>query len=169
MSFRWAARLPTERPRRWGDPTERVLMSERQIFISLPVASVARSRAFFTALGFAFNDAFADEQTACMIVNDSACFMLAEPGKFAELAPRDVLTGDAGSAHLLAFSCESRDAVDAAIDAVVASGGRPVGEDEDYGFMYGRGFYDLDGHGWSAMWMDPAAASGEVTPEQAQA
>ncbi len=144
-------------------------MSERQIFISLPVGSVAKSRAFFTALGFVFNDQFADEQTACMIVNDGAYFMLAEPEKFAGLAPRDVLAGDAGSAHLLAFSCESREAVDGVIDAVVAGGGQPVGEDEDLGFMYGRGFYDLDGHGWSAMWMDPAMASGEVAPEQAEA
>jgi predicted lactoylglutathione lyase len=24
--------------------------------------------------------------------------------------------------------------------------------------MYSRSFYDLDGHGWQVMWMDPAAA-----------
>lgn len=144
-------------------------MSERSIFISLPVASVARSRAFFTALGFAFNDAFADEETACMIVNEGAYVMLAETAKFAGLAPREVVAGDAGSAHLFAFSCDSREAVDAVIEAVVASGGEPVGEDEDFDFMYGRGFYDLDGHGWSAMWMNPDAAAGEVAPETAQA
>ena len=28
---------------------------------------------------------------------------------------------------------------------------------EDYGFMYSRSFFDLDGHGWQVMWMDPAA------------
>ncbi|MEH3055280.1 MAG: VOC family protein [Patulibacter minatonensis] len=144
-------------------------MPERQIFISLPVASVAASRAFFEALGFAFDDRFADETTACMVVNEGAFFMLAEPSKFAALAPREVLAGDAGSAHLFAFSCESREAVDAAIDAVVAGGGQPVGEDEDYGFMYGRGFYDLDGHGWSAMWMDPSAAAGQPEGDAVQA
>jgi len=26
--------------------------------------------------------------------------------------------------------------------------------------MYSRSFYDLDGHGWQVMWMDPAAAAG---------
>jgi hypothetical protein len=25
--------------------------------------------------------------------------------------------------------------------------------------MYSRSFYDLDGHGWQVMWMDPAAAN----------
>jgi uncharacterized membrane protein len=29
---------------------------------------------------------------------------------------------------------------------------------EDHGFMYSRSFFDLDGHGWQVMWMDPAAA-----------
>ncbi len=29
--------------------------------------------------------------------------------------------------------------------------------------MYTRSFFDLDGHGWQVMWMDPAAA--EQGPE----
>jgi hypothetical protein len=29
--------------------------------------------------------------------------------------------------------------------------------------MYSRSFFDLDGHGWQVMWMDPAAA--EQGPE----
>jgi predicted lactoylglutathione lyase len=38
-----------------------------------------------------------------------------------------------------------------------------VDDAEDHGFMYSRSFYDLDGHGWQVMWMDPAAA--EQGPE----
>lgn len=30
-------------------------------------------------------------------------------------------------------------------------------EPQDYGFMYGWSFYDLDGHHWELMWMDPQA------------
>jgi len=26
--------------------------------------------------------------------------------------------------------------------------------------MYSRSFFDLDGHGWQIMWMDPAAVQG---------
>ena len=26
--------------------------------------------------------------------------------------------------------------------------------------MYSRSFFDLDGHGWQVMWMDPAAVQG---------
>jgi len=29
------------------------------------------------------------------------------------------------------------------------------GDRQDHGFMYSRSFYDLDGHGWQVMWMDP--------------
>jgi uncharacterized protein len=29
--------------------------------------------------------------------------------------------------------------------------------------MYSRSFFDLDGHGWQVMWMDPAAMSAEQT------
>jgi predicted lactoylglutathione lyase len=28
----------------------------------------------------------------------------------------------------------------------------------DHGFMYGWSFYDLDGHHWEVLWMDPNAA-----------
>lgn len=147
-------------------------MSDRLIFITLPVADVAASRAFFSALGFAFNDQFADEQTACMVVSDKAFVMLGEKEKFTSLLPKDVMTlGDprTSTTHLQTYSVDSREAVDAALEAAVAAGGTPVGEDDDYGFMYSRAFLDLDGHGWSAMWMDPAVASGEKTPEEVSA
>ncbi len=29
-------------------------------------------------------------------------------------------------------------------------------EPQDYGFMYGRSFNDLDGHIWEIIWMDPS-------------
>jgi predicted lactoylglutathione lyase len=40
----------------------------------------------------------------------------------------------------------------------LAAGGTEVDGPEDHGFMYSRSFYDLHGHGWQVMWMDPAAA-----------
>ena len=47
--------------------------------------------------------------------------------------------------------------------AALAAGGSEADGAEDYGFMYSRSFFDLDGHGWQVMWMDPAAA--EQGPE----
>jgi hypothetical protein len=53
--------------------------------------------------------------------------------------------------------------VDAVRAAALAAGGTEADDAEDYGFMYSRSFYDLDGHGWQVMWMDPAAV--EQGPE----
>ncbi len=62
--------------------------------------------------------------------------------------------------HTLALSCfgvSSRDDVDAVGAAALAAGGAEADGAEDLGFMYSRSFFDLDGHGWQVMWMDPAA------------
>ncbi|WP_420795024.1 VOC family protein [Gordonia neofelifaecis] len=48
------------------------------------------------------------------------------------------------------------------VDKAVAAGAT-FGDTEDHGFMFGSSFYDLDGHGWEIMWMDPAAV--EAGPE----
>ena len=57
----------------------------------------------------------------------------------------------------------SRDEVDTVGAAALAAGGTEADDAEDHGFMYSRSFFDLDGHGWQVMWMDPAAA--EQGPE----
>jgi uncharacterized protein len=51
----------------------------------------------------------------------------------------------------------TRDEVDAVSAAALAAGGTEADGAEDHGFMYSRSFFDLDGHGWQIMWMDPAA------------
>jgi predicted lactoylglutathione lyase len=51
----------------------------------------------------------------------------------------------------------SRDEVDAVGAAALAAGGTEADGAEDFGFVYSRSFFDLDGHGWQVVWMDPAA------------
>ncbi len=48
-------------------------------------------------------------------------------------------------------------AVDAFADAALEAGAAPAADPMDYGFMYGRSFYDLDGHHWEVMWMSTEA------------
>jgi predicted lactoylglutathione lyase len=103
---------------------------------------------------------FTDETAACMLVGEHAFVMLLTREKFAKLPIADPTT------HTLAlycFSVSSRDEVDAVSAAALAAGGSEADAAEDYGFMYSRSFFDLDGHGWQVMWMDPAAA--EQGPE----
>jgi predicted lactoylglutathione lyase len=60
-------------------------------------------------------------------------------------------------------SAASRDGVDQLADAAIAAGGKPAKDAMDHGVMYGRSFFDLDGHHWEVMWMsdEAVAAAGE--------
>lgn len=130
----------------------------RMIFINVPVADVAASRAFYAALGFSFEERFSDERTASLVVEENITVMLLERSRFAEFSVRPVADTHVSVAHLLAISCDSREAVDALADTALASGGGEWREPQDHGFMYGRSFVDPDGHVWEPMWMDPSAA-----------
>jgi predicted lactoylglutathione lyase len=44
--------------------------------------------------------------------------------------------------------------VDALVDRALELGGSVAMDPKDEGFMYGRSFYDLDGHAWEVIWMD---------------
>jgi len=39
----------------------------------------------------------------------------------------------------------------------IDEGGSHAKDPMDQGFMYGWSFYDLDGHHWEVLWMDPSA------------
>ncbi len=52
------------------------------------------------------------------------------------------------------LSAASRKAVDVMVDKAVAAGGSEPQPARDYGFMYQRGFQDLDGHLWEIAHMD---------------
>ena len=58
----------------------------RMLFVNMPVADVARSKAFFAKLGFSYNPMFTDETAACMLVGEQAFVMLLSHEKFAEFA-----------------------------------------------------------------------------------
>ncbi len=135
----------------------------RNLFVSIPVQDIERSKAFFAALGFTDNPAFGDENSACMLIGEQAFVMLLGRAKFAEFSKLPVGDPTAHALALYSFSVSSRDEVDAVGAAALAAGGREADGAEDYGFMYSRSFFDLDGHGWQVMWMDPAAV--EQGPE----
>ncbi len=131
--------------------------SDRLVFLNLPVADAAASRAFFERLGFTFDDRFCDATTACLVLSDLAYVMLLEQSRFADFAARPVGDPSATTSALVCVSAADRDGVDALADAALAAGGRPAKDALDHGIMYGRSFYDLDGHHWEVMWMDPQA------------
>lgn len=130
----------------------------RLVFLNLPVADVKASKAFFTKLGFTFNEKFEDDTTTCMVINEGASYaMLMEHEKFASFAVKPFADPQTTTQSLISVSAEDRAGVDTFADAALAAGGREAKPAQDYGFMYGRSFFDLDGHHWEVMWMDQAA------------
>lgn len=133
---------------------------DRVVFINLPVQDLKKSMDFFAALGFTFNRQFTDDKAACMVLSDKGFVMLLDRAFFKTFTSRDIC--DSRSTEtLVAFSCASRADVDALTDKALAAGATVAAPNQDHGFMYSRAFYDIDGHHWEPVWMDPAALSGE--------
>jgi predicted lactoylglutathione lyase len=135
----------------------------RTLFVSIPVADVARSKAFFAELGFTYHPMFTDDTAACMLVGEDAFVMLLGRDRFAELSKLPIADPTTHTLALYCFSVSSRDEVDAVSATALAAGGSEAHAAEDHGFMYSRSFFDLDGHGWQVMWLDPTAGQGPET------
>ena len=134
--------------------------TRHKLFVNIPVSDVQRAIRFFEALGFAFNPQFTDATATCMLVGEDAYFMLLDRARFAGFSKRPAGDPQLQTAAMFALSVDSRAAVDALTDRALAAGGAPAAEPQDHGFMYGRSFYDLDGHHWELFWMDPSAMRG---------
>ena len=137
--------------------------SARKIFVNLAVKDLARTKGFFSALGFTFNPKFTDDNAACMILSDDGYVMLLSEPFFKGFTKREICDTSRHTEALLALSCDSKADVDALMKKVIEAGGREAMPAQDHGFMYSNAFYDLDGHHWEIFWMDPKAA--EAGPE----
>jgi len=133
--------------------------NSRKIFVNLAVRDLKRSMDFFTKLGFTFNPKFTDEKAACMIVSDEAFVMLLAEPFFKTFTKREICDTSSHTEGLFALSSPSRAEVDELVHKAIAAGGKHAMDPMDHGFMYGWSFYDLDGHNWEVIWMDPAAVS----------
>jgi predicted lactoylglutathione lyase len=131
--------------------------SQRMIFPNLAVEDLDRSVAFFTELGFTFDERFTDETATAMVVNDQAVVMLLVNDRFAEFTKKEVVDPKRQTEAIIALSAESREDVDRFADKALAAGGSPANEPMELDFMYGRSFQDPDGHQWEIFWMDPSA------------
>lgn len=131
--------------------------ASRKMFVNLAVRDLEKSKNFFSTLGFTFNPKFTDQNAACMIVGADAFVMLLGVPFFKTFTRRELCDTAKQTEGLFAVSCESRDEVDALVKKAFTAGATHAMEPTDHGFMYGRSFYDLDGHHWEVFWMDPKA------------
>ena len=130
----------------------------RQIFVNLPVKNLELSMAFFTKLGFAFNPQFTNDEAACLIVGDDSFVMLLIEDKFKTFTHKPISDATQSTEVLVCLSSNSREDVDETVRKAIDAGGSTYNEPQDYGFMYGHGFQDLDGHIWELIHMEPGAS-----------
>jgi predicted lactoylglutathione lyase len=129
----------------------------RKLFVNIAVRDLARSIEFFSSLGFTFNKQFTDDKAACMVISDEAFFMLLSEPFFRTFTSREPADTSRVTEGLFALSCNSRAEVDEMVRRAIDAGGTHAKDPIDHGFMYGWSFYDLDGHHWEVLWMDPNA------------
>lgn len=129
----------------------------RMIFVNLPVRDLERSKAFFTALGFAINPQFSDENSASVVVEENIFFQLHTHPRFKDFVTGEISDAFEATEVINALSASSRTEVDELLAKALAAGGKPWKPAADHGFMYIVSFQDPDGHVWEVAWMDPAA------------
>lgn len=131
-----------------------------QMFVNLPVTDLDRAKAFYEALGFSINPQFTDHNAACVVVEDGHnYFMILTREYFQTFTALPIGDPAKNPSVSTAIFLDSREAVDATVEAGLAAGGSQPQEASDYGFMYQRGLTDPDGNVLDFGWMDPVAAA----------
>ncbi|MGB9989870.1 VOC family protein [Massilia sp. SM-13] len=131
---------------------------KNQIILNLPVKDLAKSKAFFSAIGFTFNARFSSENAAFMnIVDGTIQAMLTTEPFFKSLIDKPLANAREANELVICLNCDTREELDSLIAKAAAAGARIPHPPEDHGFMYDQGFEDIDGHLWNLVWTAPEA------------
>ena len=96
----------------------------KMIFVSLPVRDVARSTAFYEAIGLAGNAKFSDHTTSCLVFSDTIQIMLMTSDKYRHFTSKTIADPKTMSLALLCLFVDSREEVDEMIGKAKAAGGK---------------------------------------------
>ncbi len=78
------------------------------------------------------------------------------------IANKDLCDANNSTETLVALTAESREKVDEMMDKSLAAGGTEFRKANDYGWLYGRAFQDINGHIWEIAYMDESAMPEEM-------
>jgi len=129
----------------------------KEIWINLPVKDVAKSRTFFTSIGFPLNPHYNNgDESACITVGTkNVVVMLFKEDAFKSFIQHEIANAAKGTEVLFSFDAENEAEVDEMAKKVVAAGGMLYSKPATVqGWMYGCAFIDLDGHRWNVLHMD---------------
>jgi catechol 2,3-dioxygenase-like lactoylglutathione lyase family enzyme len=127
------------------------MMEPRISLITLGVADVARSRAFYERLGFKASSASQENAVAFFQANGLALAVFGRAALAEDAGVEDRPTGF--GAMSLAYNARSKDEVDRVFAYAVAAGAKPVKTPHDvFWGGYSGYFADPDGHLWEVAW-----------------
>lgn len=131
----------------------------KMIFVNLPVRDLAAAERFYAALGCEKNEAFSSDEAGMMAWSEAITFQLLPQHYFKTFTPKAVADAKAVTEVLVALTRDSREEVDAIVNAGTEAGGRAdMREPIDMGFLYNRCVEDPDGHVLEFVWMDMSQA-----------
>jgi len=125
------------------------------IFVNLPVDDLDAAKAFYEAIGYTINPQFTDANASCVVLSDTIYVMLLTHPFYATFTTKQIADAHTTSEVQNAIGLDSKEEVDAILEKALAAGAVEPKAAQDMGFMYSRGFEDLDGHHWDYLWMDP--------------
>ena len=128
-------------------------MQHSQMFVNLPIRDMARSRAFYDALGYRFNPQFTNDQGAALVLGENLFAMLLVEPFFQTFTRKTIVDAHHSVEVLVCLSCSSREEVDDLVRKAQTAGGTVPNTPQDHGFMYSHSFADLDGHVWEFVHM----------------
>ena len=129
-----------------------------KIFVNLPVKDLNRSVDFFSKLNYKINPQFTDDKAGCVVIGEDNYVMLVTENFFKTFTQKAIADAKRSTEVIVSLSAESRHQVDEMIEKAIECGAREYGKTQDYGWMYQRGYQDLDGHLWEIIYMDMNAA-----------
>lgn len=130
----------------------------KQVFINLPVSDLAKSTAFYEALGFTKNPNFSDDKASSMMWSEEIVVMLLTHDFYKTfLRGKDIADAKKTSNVLLALSMKSREAVQQFADTAKQNGGSyyQIDNGVPVEIMFGYEVEDPDGNTWEPVWMSP--------------
>ena len=128
--------------------------SIRSIFINLPVTDIAKTRAFWSALGFRFNEQFSNEKALCLILQEGSIYAMLTTRAYLQTFTNKPVADGSTTQALLAIDVGSRKRVDEIMRLAVENGATRYLQPEDAGWMYYDRFADPDGNQWEIAYLD---------------
>lgn len=128
-------------------------IQSKHIFVNLSVKDLDKSMAFFSDIGFEFNEQMTDKNAACMIVGPNMYVMLLVEEFFKTFSKKQLADALTSTEVIVSISTDSRADVDELVNDALEAGASPSGEKMDNEFMYGWSFEDIDGHLWEVMYI----------------